>query len=283
MKKNENFNEKENLKNKKNDEKNAKEPIKSDENFCIFQNINQEKMQQIVEMGTITTNGKYFIHCMTIIGQIEGHYVLPKDVKATKYEQIIPALVSIEQSKNVKGLLVVLNTIGGDIEAGLAIAELISGLSKPTVSVVLGGGHSIGVPLAVSSKFSFIVPSATMTIHPVRSSGTILGVQQSFLYFKKIQDRIVKFVVKNSKISEKNFLKFMMETNELATDIGSVIDGEIAVKIGLIDRVGSISDAIEKLYDMIEKKEKTDRKTDRKKVKTKATKSSKAIKPSVKQ
>ena len=215
-----------------------KKPIKCDENFCIFNNINQEKMQQIVEMGTITTNGKYFIHCMSIIGQIEGHYVLPKDVKSTKYEQIIPALVSIEQAENIKGLLIVLNTVGGDIEAGLAIAELISGLSK----------------------HSFIVPSATMTIHPVRTSGTILGVPQAFSYFKKIQDRIVKFVVKNSKITEEKFLKFMMNTDELATDVGSVIDGAVAVKSGLINSIGAISTAIDKLYKMIEKEEKSNKK-----------------------
>lgn len=227
-----------------------------EESFCIFNNVNQEKMQQIIQMGSITTNGKHKIHCMTIIGQIEGHYILPKDVKATKYEHIIPALVAIEQSKKIKGLLVILNTVGGDIEAGLAIAELIAGLKKPTVSIVLGGGHSIGVPLAVSGKISFIVPSATMTIHPVRISGTVLGVPQAFSYFKKVQNRIVKFVVKNSKIKKDVFLKYMMETDELATDIGSVIDGTDAVKIGLIDKVGSIHDAIAALYEMIEKKEK---------------------------
>ena len=238
--------------NKKNTQNNP--PIKENENYFLFNNINQEKMQQIVEIGTITTNGKHFIHCMTIIGQIEGHYILPKDVKSTKYEQIIPALIAIEQAKNIKGLLIVLNTVGGDIEAGLAIAELIAGLSKPTVSIVLGGGHSIGVPLAVSSRYSFIVPSATMTIHPVRSSGTILGVPQAFTHFKKMQDRIVKFVVKNSKITEKNFLKFMMETDELATDVGSVIDGKTAVKSGLIDSIGTISIAIKKLYSLIDKK-----------------------------
>ncbi len=241
-------------------EEEVKTPVKSDENFYLFNNVNQEKMQQIVEIGTITTNGKYFVHCMTIIGQIEGHYILPKDVKSTKYEQIIPALVSIEQAKNINGLLVVLNTVGGDIEAGLAIAELISGLSKPTVSIVLGGGHSIGVPLAVASKYSFIVPSATMTIHPVRSSGTVLGVPQAFSYFKKMQDRIVSFVVKNSKINEKTFLDFMMRTDELATDVGSIIEGKVAVKTGLIDEIGNISDAIKKLYEMIESYEKRKRK-----------------------
>lgn len=246
-------------KNKVNDTENdtreekSKNPRKCDEGFCIFKDINQEKMDQIIEMGTITTNGKYYIHAMTIIGQVEGHYVLPKDVKSTKYEQIIPALISIHQSKNIKGLLVVLNTIGGDIEAGLAISELIAGIDKPVVSIVLGGGHSIGVPLAVSAKYSFIVPSATMTIHPVRTSGTILGVPQAFSYFKKIQDRIVKFVVKNSNIKEEVFLKYMMETDQLATDVGSVIDGQTAVKSGLIDSIGNISDAIDKLYSLIEK------------------------------
>ena len=179
--------------------------------------------------------------------------MLPKDViKSTKYEQIIPALIAIEQSKKIRGLLLVLNTIGGDVEAGLAIAELISGLSKPVVSIVLGGGHSIGVPLAVSAKYSFIVPSATMTIHPVRSSGTVVGVPQAFSHFKKMQDRIVKFVVKNSNISEDVFLKYMMKTDELATDVGSVIDGEKAVESGLIDSIGDISDAINKLYSLIE-------------------------------
>lgn len=246
---------------KKQENKDEKTQVKQshttcEEKFCIFDDINQEKMQQIIQMGAITTNGKHQIHCMTIIGQIEGHYILPKDVKATKYEHIIPALVAIEQSKKIKGLLVILNTVGGDIEAGLAIAELIAGIKKPTVSIVLGGGHSIGVPLAVSGKISFIVPSATMTIHPVRISGTVLGVPQAFSYFRKVQNRIVKFVVRNSKIKKDVFLKYMMETDELATDVGSVIDGTDAVKIGLIDKIGSIHDAINTLYEMIEKEEK---------------------------
>ncbi len=226
---------------------------KGEDSSGIFKDIHEEKTERIVEMGTITSNGSYYIHSMPIIGQIEGHYVLPKDViKSTKYEQIIPALIAIEQSKKIRGLLLVLNTIGGDVEAGLAIAELISGLSKPVVSIVLGGGHSIGVPLAVSAKYSFIVPSATMTIHPVRSSGTVVGVPQAFSHFKKMQDRIVKFVVKNSNISEDVFLKYMMKTDELATDVGSVIDGEKAVESGLIDSIGDISDAINKLYSLIE-------------------------------
>ena len=244
----------------KNETKKEKQTA-NNENFCVFDDITREKMQQIVNIGTITTNGKYYIHCMSIIGQIEGHYILPKEVKSTKYEQIIPALITIEQSKHIKGLLVVLNTVGGDIEAGLAISELIRGLSKPTVSIVLGGGHSIGVPLAVSSKYSFIVPSATMTIHPVRTSGTILGVPQAFTHFKRVQDRIVKFVVENSKITEDKFLKFMMKTDELATDVGSVLDGTVAVKSGLIDNIGDISMAIDKLYKMIEQEEKKKKKT----------------------
>lgn len=218
---------------------------------CMFDDLDSDRMQQLVGVGTSTSNGKDFIHCLTIIGEIEGHYCLPKESKSTKYEQIIPVLVSIEQSQKIKGLLVVLNTVGGDIEAGLAIAELIAGLSKPTVSIVLGGGHSIGVPLAVSAKHSFIVPSASMTIHPVRSSGTILGVTQVFLHFKKMQDRIVDFVVKNSNIKKEKLLKLMMNTSELATDVGSVVDGKTAVDLGLIDSIGSISLAIRKLYELI--------------------------------
>lgn len=238
-----------NLSNNNDDKKNKSE---FDRQVNMFQEITDDKMRQIVDMGAITTNGKHTIYCINIIGQVEGHYVLSDETKTTKYEQIIPALIAIEQSKEIEGVLLVLNTVGGDIEAGLAIAELVSGISKPTVSVVLGGGHSIGVPLAVSANHSFIVPSASMTIHPVRSSGTILGVSQSFLYFQKMQNRIVKFVVKNSNIKEDLFLKLMMNTDELATDIGSIVDGKEAVQIGLIDSVGSISDAINVLYDMID-------------------------------
>lgn len=242
--------------NKKNFDNYKKRNMEHDGETNMFQGITDDKMRQIVDMGAITTNGKHTIYCISIIGQVEGHYVLSNDTKTTKYEQIIPALIAIEQSSEIEGVLLVLNTVGGDIEAGLAIAELISGISKPTVSVVLGGGHSIGVPLAVSANHSFIVPSASMTIHPVRTSGTILGVSQSFLYFQKMQNRIVKFVVKNSKIKEDLFLKLMMNTDELATDIGSIVDGSEAVKVGLIDSVGSISDAIKVLYNMIESKKK---------------------------
>lgn len=237
-----------------NDNDDKKDKSKYDSEINMFQEITDDKMRQIVDMGAITTNGKHTIYCINIIGQVEGHYVLSDETKTTKYEQIIPTLIAIEQSEEIEGVLLVLNTVGGDIEAGLAIAELVSGISKPTVSVVLGGGHSIGVPLAVSADHSFIVPSASMTIHPVRSSGTILGVSQSFLYFQKMQNRIVKFVVKNSNVKEDLFLKLMMNTDELATDIGSIVDGKEAVQIGLIDNVGSISDAINVLYDMIDSK-----------------------------
>lgn len=242
---------KRNHKNLSNNNYDKKNKSKFDCQVNMFQEITDDQIRQIVNMGAITTNGKHTIYCINIIGQVEGHYVLSDETKTTKYEQIIPALIAIEQSKEIEGVLLVLNTVGGDIEAGLAIAELVSGISKPTVSVVLGGGHSIGVPLAVSANHSFIVPSASMTIHPVRSSGTILGVSQSFLYFQKMQNRIVKFVVKNSNIKEDLFLKLMMNTDELATDIGSIVDGQEAVQIGLIDSVGSISDAINVLYDMI--------------------------------
>ncbi len=240
--------------NRKNSNIGPKNNMEHHNDINMFQDITNDKMRQIVDMGAITTNGKHTIYCISIIGQVEGHYVLSNDTKTTKYEQIIPALVAIEQSKEIEGVLLILNTVGGDIEAGLAIAELVSGISKPTVSIVLGGGHSIGVPLAVSANHSFIVPSASMTIHPVRSSGTILGVSQSFLYFQKMQNRIVKFVVENSNIKEDLFLKLMMNTDELATDIGSIVDGSEAVKVGLIDSVGSISDAIKVLYNMIESK-----------------------------
>ncbi len=200
----------------------------------------------------ISHNSKYLIHCLTVIGQVEGHYVLPSQNKTTKYEHIIPALVAIEQDRSIKGLVIILNTVGGDVEAGLAIAELIAGMKTPTVSLVVGGGHSIGVPLAVSAKYSFIVPSATMTIHPVRMNGLVLGVPQTLSYFDKMQDRIVNFVTANSNISEEEFRRLMMQTGELVMDVGTVVDGEEAVKIGLIDSLGGLSNAIEKLYELIE-------------------------------
>lgn len=197
------------------------------------------------------------IHCLNIIGQIEGHIVLPSQNKTTKYEHVIPQLVAIEDDEKIDGLLILLNTVGGDVEAGLAIAEMIAGMQKPTVSLVLGGGHSIGVPLAVASKYSFIAPSATMTIHPVRMNGMIIGVPQVFDYFDKMQDRIVAFIAQNSNIDERDFKKLMFETKEIANDVGTVLFGEETVKHGIIDSVGTVHDALTKLHEMIgEKKEK---------------------------
>ena len=243
--------------------------------------FSEEQNQQIIDMGIIASpNAPYNIHCLSIIGQIEGHYILPPQNKTTKYEHIIPALVSIEQDSSVEGLLIVLNTVGGDVEAGLAIAELIAGISKPTVSIVVGGGHSIGVPLAVSAKESFIVPSATMTIHPVRMNGMMLGVPQTMNYFEKMQDRITRFVTKNSRISPERFKELMMERDELVLDIGTVLDGKSAVQEGLIDNLGSLSDAVKRLYELIEKdKSKTPRKSPAKSEKSsKSAKSSKSTK-----
>lgn len=215
--------------------------------------ILQNQFKDLVETGAVTTyNGRHVIYCLTIIGQIEGHYALSSENKTTKYEHVIPQLVAIEESPDIEGLLILLNTVGGDIEAGLAIAELIAGMKKPTVSLVLGGGHSIGVPLAVAAKKSFIAPSATMMVHPVRMNGMVLGVPQAFSYFRKMQERITRFVTDNSKISFKRFDELCMETDELATDVGSVLEGEQAVEEGLIDSLGSLSDAIEALYDMID-------------------------------
>ena len=221
------------------------------------ENVESEKLaediRQIKEMGSVTLpDAKHVIHCLNIIGQVEGHYILPAQNKTTKYEHIIPALVAIEQDRSIEGLVIILNTMGGDVEAGLAIAELIASMKTPTVSMVVGGGHSIGVPLAVCAKKSFIVPSATMTIHPVRMNGLVLGVPQTLSYFDKMQERIVRFVCDNSAIKPERFRELMMSTGELVMDVGSVIDGEQAVKEGLIDRLGGLSEAIDCLYDMIE-------------------------------
>lgn len=199
---------------------------------------------------TINVDGKY-IHCLTIIGQIEGHYTLPPTTKTTKYEHIIPRIVAIEENKDISGLLLVLNTIGGDIEAGLAIAELISGMTKPTVSLVLGGGHSIGIPLAVSAKKSFIVPSASMTVHPVRMNGLVLGVPQTFSYLKKMEERVVGFITRNAKIKPERFKKLMLNSDELISDFGTVLLGVDAVSEGLIDSIGGLSDALNCLSEMI--------------------------------
>lgn len=195
------------------------------------------------------------IHCLTIIGQIEGHMILPPQNKTTKYEHIIPQLVAIEENPNIKGVLILLNTVGGDVEAGLAISEMIASLSKPTVSIVLGGGHSIGVPLAVSANYSYIVPSATMTIHPIRMTGLVVGVPQTFDYFNKMQDRIVEFIVRNSKVKREVFMKLMLKTGELANDIGTILVGKEAVDYGLIDEIGGIKEALKRLHTMIKERE----------------------------
>ncbi len=209
--------------------------------------------EQIERVGHISLkNARHLIHCLTIIGEVEGHYILPPQNKTTKYEHIMPALVAIEQDSSIEGLVIIINTVGGDVEAGLAIAELIAGMKTPTVSIVLGGGHSIGVPLAVCSKKSFIVPSATMTIHPVRMNGLVLGVPQTLSYFDKMQDRIIRFVCDNSNITPERFRELMMTTGELVMDVGTVLDGEGAVKEGIIDSLGGLSDAIECLYELIE-------------------------------
>ncbi len=192
---------------------------------------------------TICRNGKY-IHCLTVIGQIEGHYNLPQNTKVTKYEHIIPRLVAVEENDDVSGLLLILNTVGGDIEAGLAIAELVASMSKPTVSLVLGGSHSIGIPLAVSANHSFIVPTASMTVHPVRMNGLIIGVPQSLLYLKKMEERVVEFVTRNSEISEKRFKELMLNNDQLVTDFGTVLSGTEAVDEKLIDEIGGLSDAL---------------------------------------
>lgn len=206
----------------------------------------------LLETGTIIiSNGKYTLQCMTIIGQIEGHYILSPQNKTTKYEHIIPQLVAVEQSPSIDGLLIILNTVGGDVEAGLAIAELMAGMKKPVVSLVLGGGHSIGVPIAVAARRSFIVRSATMTIHPVRMTGMMLGVPQAFEYFQRMQQRITGFVTAHSSISPQRYNALAMNTDELIMDIGTILDGEDAVKEGLISQLGDLNDAINALYEMI--------------------------------
>lgn len=212
----------------------------------------QDKIEDVKELGntTLATPNKR-IQVLSIIGQIEGHSVLPPQTKATKYEHIIPQLIEIEQNEESKGLLIVLNTVGGDVEAGLAIAEMIHSMSKPTVSVVIGGGHSIGVPLATSSKFSFITPSATMIVHPVRMNGFVIGVAQTFEYFKKMQERINEFIVRTSDIKQETLEKFMLQTDDLLNDVGTMLIGKQAVDCGLIDEVGGIHEALDKLNELI--------------------------------
>ncbi|MBQ6272892.1 MAG: ATP-dependent Clp protease proteolytic subunit [Oscillospiraceae bacterium] len=206
-------------------------------------------MDEIKELGASKAGS---IHCLTIVGQIEGHQTLPEDAKATKYEHILPLLAAIEESPEIRGLLILLNTVGGDVEAGLAMAEMIAGMQTPTVSLVLGGGHSIGVPLAVAARCSMIAPSAAMTIHPVRLNGVVIGVPQTYNYFARIQERIVRFVTEHSRISREEYLRLMTNTDELANDVGSVLDGEEAVRLGLIDRIGGLSNALDWLHKRIE-------------------------------
>ena len=215
----------------------------------------EQTIQPIVELGSSLIQTKRgTVHVLTIVGQIEGHQVLPPTSKSTKYEHVMPLLAMVEESDEVDGLLVLLNTVGGDIEAGLGIAELIASMSKPTVSLVLGGGHSIGVPLAVSAKRSFIAPSAAMTIHPVRLNGLVIGVPQTFYYFERVQERILQFVTANSHIKRETLPTLMHPTGELPADVGSVIYGEEAVELGLIDEIGGLSDALECLHRMIEER-----------------------------
>lgn len=217
--------------------------------------VEQEKLEKdyIMDTGSVLcTKGRHGIHCLTVIGQIEGHVAAPQGQKTTKYEHVIPQLVSIEEDPEVEGLLVILNTVGGDVEAGLALAELISGITKPSATLVLGGGHSIGIPLAVSARRSFIVPTATMTIHPVRHSGLVLGVPQTMRYFEQMQERITGFVAGHSGMQAERFTQLMMHTGELVMDVGTVLDGERAVQEGLIDELGSVGDALRYLYREIE-------------------------------
>lgn len=212
------------------------------------------KTDQIIELGSDVTKGsKGNIYTLTIIGQIEGHQVLPETAKTTKYEHVLPLLAGIEESDEIDGLLLLLNTVGGDIEAGLAIAEMIAGMKKPSVSLVLGGGHSIGIPLAVCTKKSFITPTASMTVHPVRMTGLVVGAPQTFRYFQRIQEQIAHFVTENSGISKEQFERYMMATGEIATDVGTILYGNEAVASGLIDRLGGLNDALTALHKMIEK------------------------------
>ena len=214
----------------------------------------EQEREQLIELGSDITNGKDGrIYTLTIIGQVEGHQVLPENCKTTKYEHVLPLLAGIEESDDIDGLLLLLNTVGGDIEAGLAIAEMIAGMKKPTVSLVLGGGHSIGIPLAVCTKKSFITPTASMTVHPVRMTGLVVGAPQTFRYFQRIQEQITEFVANNSRIEKARFEQFMMATGEMATDVGTILYGKEAVASGLIDKLGGLSDALSALHRMIEK------------------------------
>ena len=215
----------------------------------------EKENEQIREMGELTLDQnvkRHRIELLTIIGEVEGHDAAPSQSKTTKYEHVLPLLAMAEDNQEIDGILVLLNTMGGDVEAGLAIAEMIASISKPTVSLVLGGSHSIGVPLAVSADYSFIVPSGTMIIHPVRMNGMVIGVIQTYEYFERIQERILNFIVNNSNIAKNHLKKMMLDTSKLAKDVGTVLDGQETVECGLIDAIGGISDALHKLNEMIE-------------------------------
>ena len=223
-------------------------------NESINADLKQQEREQVIQLGSdITKSEKGNIYTLTIIGQVEGHQVLPETAKTTKYEHVLPLLAGIEESDDIDGLLLLLNTVGGDIEAGLAIAEMIAGMKKPTVSLVLGGGHSIGIPLAVCTKKSFITRTASMTVHPVRMTGLVVGAPQTFRYFQRIQEQIADFVTANSGITKEQFEKYMMATGEMATDVGTILYGKEAVSSGLIDKLGGLSDAMAALHKMIEK------------------------------
>ncbi len=212
-------------------------------------------VQPIIDMGsTVVKNARGTVLCLTVVGQVEGHTLLPDNVKATKYEHVLPLLAASEQTEDIDGLLLLLNTVGGDIEAGLAIAELAAGMTKPTVTLVLGGGHSIGVPLAVCGKETFIAPTASMTIHPVRMSGTVIAAEETYRYFQRIQERIVRFVAGNSRVSAERFRELMLSSGDMANDVGTVLYGEQAVAEGIIDRVGTLSDALDALYGQIQRR-----------------------------
>ena len=227
-----------------------KEEIREDVREDQKEESTEEKINELKETGSVSA-GRFA--CVSIVGQVEGHYVLDSAQKSTRYEHLIPLLVSLEQDEDVEGVLIILNTMGGDVEAGLALAEMIASMTKPTVSLVLGGGHSIGIPLAVSADRSFIVESATMTIHPVRSSGTVIGVPQSFYYFERMQERILDFIVSHCSAEKSDLRSLMMNTDEMANDVGSIIDGKLAVKIGLIDSIGGLGAALDYLRKLSDK------------------------------
>ena len=222
--------------------------------------MKEQEREQIIQLGSDLTEGKDGkIYTLTIIGQVEGHQVLPENCKTTKYEHILPLLAGIEESEDIDGVLLLLNTVGGDIEAGLAISEMIAGMKKPTVSLVLGGGHSIGIPLAVCTRKSFITPTASMTVHPVRMTGLVVGAPQTFRYFQRIQEQIVEFVAGNSNISREKFQEYMMATGEMATDVGTILYGREAVSAGLIDHLGGLNDALQALHEMIQEERKQEK------------------------